>query len=163
MPTFDFSKKTVSRSSTGKLRGSTDNRNTYKIVKKDVLGVVGITLDSSFFVIYEDTKYPIARISYKCGKRKTVYSRFLDDNKKRIKYIRELDRRFDNIIHYLPFAPGVIVKGNLVIDNLLNKLVFRIKKVDVDWDNKEATKQLEFFRQFYNTIINNYKMRLYDV
>lgn len=30
MPTFDFSKKAVSRSSTGKLCGSTDNRNTYK-------------------------------------------------------------------------------------------------------------------------------------
>ena len=163
MPTFDFSKKAVSRHSTGKLHRFTDNRNTYKIVKKDVLGVVGIMLDSSFFVICENTKYPIARTSYNCGKRKTVYSRFLDSNKRRIKYIREIDRRYDKIIHYLPFAPGLLVKGNLVIDSLTNKLVFRIKKVDVNWDSKECSEQLEFFKRFYTTIINNYKNKLYNV
>lgn len=163
MAVFDFSIK-VCHSSTGEGRKSNANPNTsFKIVHKDVSGVVGITLDASFFVICNGTNYPIATISYACGKRKIVYSRFLDKNKKRVQYIREAGRRKNHLLHYLPFAPGLCVHGNVVIDNITKKEVFRIKKIYVDWDNEEGKKQLAYFRRFYDTITTRYKKRLFNV
>ena len=73
---------------------------------------------------------------------KIIHIRTLQDNKK-----------WDG--EYIPFAPGVIVKGNIVKHNFLNDYFFDLKDTYCNWKYLETTESFKFFRDNYETIRAN--------
>lgn len=145
---FDFSKpnKVVTRAK----REPNPNKET--IILKDVIGVVCITLDFTYFVEIGKDRYIIAPESNVCKGVTTVYEQRLTKNRK-TKHIRlDQGRNECNHNHYLPYAAGCCVKGNVIKNELTGNLKFKIKKVFVDYDNEDAVRALNWYRKNYDLI-----------
>lgn len=147
MPTFDFSlpkKKT-------KERKTSHNTNKYEVVTKNIIGVVWIDEFSNYTVKVSDAyRYEIHPDCYSCKGKDRIYLRKLDDNR-RICIIRNADAYSDcNRNCYLPFAPGCIVSGDIVVKGFTKQ--FYIRKCWIELDNDDAHAALVYYRKNYNTI-----------
>lgn len=155
MPIFNFSIPVKKES---KRKVNTNVSRTYNIIEKDVLGVVFITLEASFYVYTNRGEFKFTDDSFSCKNIKNVYAQLLDTNKQRILCVRaERKIECDKDV-FLPFAAGVCVIGNIVEDRF-KTLRFNFKKAFVDADNKIAQKALNFWRTNYEVISENKRLR----
>lgn len=138
------------------------NNNTikYQIIEKDVQGIVNITLSARYIIKVKDIKYHITKESYSCKNKNNIYHQLCGNNS-RICYIRYVDKKYEcNSKLWLPFAPGCIVKGN-IIQGQFEKL-FAIKKVWIDPDNIDAHNAFQFFKENYDIISEQIKKNLFN-
>lgn len=151
MPSFSFSpvkKKTTIKTNSSK----------YSILFKDIIGVVCITLEAKYYILVDKDSYDILPECYSCKGHKNLYLQN-NNERQRILYIRRDKLNTDTITkHWLPFAPGCMVKGNIVQNNNTKRTYFKIKKVYIDLTNNTAHEAIEFYRNNIETIskiINN--------
>ena len=118
-----------------------------KILQKDCIGVVHIDDNFNFYVSYNGVQYFIHPDSYETKGCKIIYSKRLLDNR-RFRLIRDPFYGFPAVKGYLPFTAGCIVKGNIVINQIIKQEFFKIKSVaDCSFDNEESMKAARHFRE----------------
>lgn len=128
MITFNFKPKT--KINTAKPRAKKEST----IITKNVIGVIHIRVDGSYYMKYEELSYNLTKESFDCKNREVLYYKnILEGNRLRIIKLQKYDKTSLNA--YLPFAPGVIVKGNLVKVNQ-----------DIEFDLKETINFDENFK-----------------
>lgn len=148
MPTFDFSipkKKTKNRK---KAKGP----KLYKVIEQNVTGIVWINKNAEFTVkVNSANSYEIHKDCYSCKGKDKIYTRHLDNNH-RVCVIRNPDCRTEcNTDCYLPFAPGCVVSGDIVINGFVKQ--FYIKKCWTELENNDAISALNYYKENYNVII----------
>lgn len=116
-----------------------------KAFDKNVQGVVGIDLEANYYVRFNDKHYNIAKKSYSCKGYVKVYRQAYPHSircvrNRLIEDLGELDNRF-----WLPFAPGNIVKGNIIMEGI--DKVFEITDIDTDQFNNIAQEEFAFYRK----------------
>lgn len=148
MPSFSF---TLAKKPAGKRKTSV-RTNEYEVVDTNVVGVVWIDINANYFVHTEEHTYPIKKECYSCKGKSRVYRHGCYDMN-RVSYIRLSDNLNEcNHTYYIPFAVGCIVSGSIHRNKSTNKLSFNIRKCWIDYDNEDAHKALEFYRQHLNEI-----------
>lgn len=148
MPYFDFS---LPKKQTAKKRGN--NTTSYNVVVKAVNGIVWINVEADYFVDVEGKLYKIHKDNYSCKGKDKVYHQCQLNN--RVCYIRTKDNLVECSKHWLPFAPGCIVFGNIVRIGFTE--YFDIKKIWTDPDNSAAHDAIDFYNKHLNEIKVNYK------
>ena len=150
MPTFDLSlvkkPKIKRKDSFNKTKGK------HTVIQRNVKGVCCITLEGFYYVQFGEHLYKFTSESYNIVTN-DYYSKQLVNGK--IVHIKTLkdNNKWDG--EYFPFAPGVIVKGNIVRHNTLNDYFFDLKGTYCDWKYLETTESFKFFRDNYETIRAN--------
>ena len=98
---------------------------TRKLVDKNVLGVIGIHIDGTYYAQVGSCQLPLTIESYELRGKNVFYSIELINNK--IQHIIQLNKLRQNVKKYLPFGVGCIVKGNIY--NIYNTHRFNISKI----------------------------------
>lgn len=147
MPSFNFSlvQKEKKRKTSNYIRQS-------EIIEKNVTGVVWINSLAEYSVHTDSvTFYFIHKDSYSCKGKKLIYRQGLD-YKGRTCIVRNPDDILNDCdnSHYLPFAPGCCVSGDIVKQNGIK--VFLIKKVWTDLLDNDSHEALNFYRERYKEI-----------
>lgn len=121
------------------------------ILHKDIEGVVFITENADYKVLYNDIYYNITEKSYSCKNILRVFRQGVSDKHGRpISYIRDKDTACEeNKLIWTPFTAGSLVIGN-IIKSTDNFILFDIKNILIDYHNEDCCKA----RSFY---INNHK------
>lgn len=152
MPSFDFSlpKKKVSKRKTSK------NSNRNEVIKKNVKGIVWINRNAEYSVAINENsitfEYPIHYSCYSCKGHARIYRRGVPF-KDRYVYIRNIGKYSEqNPNHYLPFAPGCVVLGDLVKTSLNVSPLFIIKDCWIELDNKESHAAITFYKEHIDEI-----------
>lgn len=126
-----------------------------EIIQKNVIGVIGITIDARYFVDIDNTHYDLTIESYDI-KGKNVYFAKILQNRRPLMIIN-LKKQTNNNKHYLPFSVGSIVKGSLY--KILGFPRFNISKVldytDINPDEYDHYKYLS--RQYKKFYVDNYE------
>lgn len=124
MPSFSFDLKIVGHkkkpATIGRKGFDFNNRKTTidKVVESGCEGTVVIREDGTYRVKYKDKLYSICQECYDTKGKKVIYAKFLDKYNHRIKIIRDIGFRTKwSNDHYLPFAPGLVVKGKLILSS----------------------------------------------
>lgn len=147
MPTFNFSlpKKKA------KERKTSNNSKIFEVIEKNVIGIVWCDEFANFTVrVCKNSIYDIHSDCYSCKGKERIYSRNLDKNQ-RVCIIRNSDDYSAcNPNCYLPFAPGCVVSGNIIINGFTKQ--FYIKKCWIELNNDDAHDALVYYRNNYNTI-----------
>lgn len=159
MPMFNFAAASKAKVAKKKSSDST----VYKIVEKDVIGVVHVTIDAKWHVRTDAKDYTIAKESYN-SKDKCVVFKTILVNGRRWQWIRLRDKANKlNELLWLPFAVGCIVKGNILhSDKYGGVTVFKIKKVYIDYNDWAAIKAMRFYRDNIEVIETIIKQRIKD-
>lgn len=144
MPTFDFS-------IIGKINKA--NNKKVAIINKNIIGIVHISIDGEFYINANNRAIPIFFECFSKINKNKLYCINLYNNK-RLCIIRDKKciTKIDNK-NYLPFAPGCIVKGDIIKDK--NIEVFKIKTITTEYDNIEAKQAFMFWKNNYETIKKN--------
>lgn len=148
MPSFDFSlvKKEVNK------RKTSNNTNKYEVVEKNVVGIVWIDINANYYIKIGNKFYNINADCYSCKGRDIVYAQGFDD-KRRVCIIRNPGEYIEcNHNLYLPFAPGCIVSGDIIINHPLTSKIFNIKKIWIELNNNDAHEALAFYKEHYKEI-----------
>lgn len=147
MPTFDFSlpKKKA------KARKTSNYTKQFEVIEKNIIGVVWIDKSAKFTVkVANQFNYEIHADCYSCKGKDKIYPCKLDDNR-RVCIIRNVDNYSDcNQNCYLPFAPGCVVSGDIVVKGFTKQ--FYIRKCWIELDNDDAHAALVYYRKNYNII-----------
>lgn len=143
MPVFNFSsiKQTKERK-----RISSD----IEIIEHNIEGIVCIRLDGKFYINYNKELYKIYPECYNCKDKGTIYSLQINNNR-RLQYIRSENKQELSHKVFLPFAPGCVIKGNLIKDK--NNIYVKIKKVFIDNDIDLAKHEWQFYKINYEQIM----------
>lgn len=146
--TFNFNKK----------KSKTKNKPISNIIKKNIIGIVGIELNGTYYVLIDNVKYPLTLESYNV-KGKEIYYAITLYEKKTLTIMRN-SKRTCNSKKYLPFYVGAIVKGSTYLIHGLER--FNLKKVldykDLDesqlfYYKNKVHEFKEFFRNNYEQIL----------
>ena len=138
MPYFDFS-VTKKQTNTNHKKAKQ-----YTIIKRDIYGVVHIAITGMLFVNINNT----------VGKDKIFFLK-LNKDSKRLCIVRNKNERLNYTNeNYLPFAPGCIVYGNLLL-NPYGTTLFNIKKVIIEYDNEESKIAFNYWKTNYEEIERN--------
>ena len=145
MPIFDFSTP-VKKNNKGKYKVIKEK---YTIKVRKVKGIVFIDKDGSYKVLIEDNIIPIKQECFTCKGASNIYMQELEKKSIRNIYIRydNLNQELD-ILYYLPFCVGCIVKGNIVVNNYDKQQYFDIKESYI-----EILKISYFFASLHISII----------
>ena len=149
MPYFDFS--------VIKKQTNTNHKKAkqYTILKKDIYGVIHINIEGLLFVNINDTVVPILKECYSTKGKDKIFSLKLQKNTKRLCIVRNKDERLIyNNENYLPFAPGCVVYGNLLL-NPYGTTLFNVKKVLIEYDNEESRNAFNYWKNNYKEIERN--------
>lgn len=149
MPYFDF---TVTKKQT-----NTNHKKAkqYTIIKRDIYGVVHIAITGMLFVNINNTVVPILKDCYNTVGKDKIFSLKLNKDSKRLCIVRNKNERLNYTNeNYLPFAPGCIVYGNLLL-NPYGTTLFNIKKVIIEYDNEESKIALNYWKTNYEEIERN--------
>lgn len=113
MPSFSFERKVVSRS-----KGSaTKSKPRQQLIEVNCEGIVAVNKFGDYVIRYKEKEYTIAPECFETKGKKVIYCRKVDKYQHRIKIIRDVGFRTHwNLKHYAPFAPGLVVKGKIVLD-----------------------------------------------
>lgn len=126
----------------------TKDANNKKIVERNILGVINITLEGKYYVHTDTEDYSLTLESYDIKGKNVFYTIELFDNK--FQEIIRLNKATRNYKKYLPFCVGSIVKGNIY--NIFGKNRFNISRVlelsDIEDDKIE----------YYKLNVHNAKM-----
>lgn len=148
MPSFNFS--VVNKESNK--RKTYNNTKKYEVVEKDLVGVVWIDINANYYIKVNNKFYNINSECYSCKGKTMIYAQGYDD-KNRICIIRSPEKCIEcNHNLYLPFAPGCIVSGDIIINNPLTAKIFNIKEVWIDINNDDAHEALAFYKEHYKEI-----------
>ena len=152
MPNFNFNFNSIT-SKTNKKEHTTIN----SIIKENIEGVINVELNGTFYVLdSEKNKYNINIKNYSCKNKTVVYPLLIDTkNNSRIKYIRNENKQELSNKAYLPFAPGLCVKGDIILKD--NKTYFNIKNIYVDNNVEGAKEAFKFYKENFKVIIKNIK------
>jgi hypothetical protein len=146
MAIFDF---TISK----KPRKSNSTTPVIKIIESKVTGVVFIDLNGNYSVKVNGKYYTINIDNYNCKTADPVYSiNPTVDAKRLIIYRSRCSKDTDLSYGYLPFAPGSLVKGNIVTRDGYFGYIFNIKKVYREKGNAIATEAYNFWINNWDTI-----------
>lgn len=146
MPSFSFAP--VAKPT--KVHSHAESSSKYNIIVPNTEGTVFINLKGEYYILIGNDKYDIAEESYSCKGVSEVYLQELDNGKIRFRYIRsERDRRDMDRTMYLPFISGCSVKGNIVRYKSANTIIFKIKKVYLDFDDPIGREAIKFYRDNY--------------
>lgn len=149
MPSFNFTIST-------KKRKISKN---YEILEKDIKGIIHIDIDGNYTVhVGNNIHYKIHPRNYDCSGSKRIFLQGVN-NKSRTSIILK-NNTFKkcyglNPTKYLPFAVGLIVKGNIVVNKYSNIKYFNIKNFKIDYNELECHQILEFYRNNINIINEN--------
>lgn len=151
MPTFDFSiaKKKISKGKT------TKNNSRSEVILKGVKGIVWCDEKAEYSVdIGDGFTYPIHRSCFSCKGHARIYRRGVPFKDRHI-YIRSIGEYNEcNINHYLPFAPGCVVLGDLVKSPLSISPLFIIKDCWIELDNEKSHEAITFYKKHIEEINN---------
>lgn len=149
MPTFDFS---LPKKKDGK-RTTTKNNSRSEIILKGVKGIVWCDENAKYSVdIGDGFMYPIHSSCFSCKGHACIYRRGVPF-KDRFVYIRNVGEYNErNINHYLPFAPGCVVIGNLVKSSLSISPLFVIKNCWIELDNEKSHEAIIFYKEHIEEI-----------
>ena len=107
------------------------------------------------FVNINNTVVPILKDCYNTAKKDKIFSLKLNKDSKRLCIVRNKNERLNYINeNYLPFAPGCIVYGNLLL-NPYGTTLFNIKKVIIEYDNEESKIAFNYWKTNYEEIERN--------
>lgn len=134
----------------------TNKTYTYRVIHKTIIGVCGITLTGSYFVMTENGNYKFSDDSYIIKNNKPFYSQQIIDGK-RLKIVEIKTNTKSNESTYLPFAPGVCCIGSIVYNEELKIKVFCLKDTFIDKNSKVANDAWEFYRKNYEEIRKHIK------
>lgn len=149
MPVFNFSAASKPKAKTR----SNNSSVRYEKIEKDVLGVICITLALDYFVEIGKERYPIVKEDYTSEGKGELYEQDLGGDKYRVRHIRSKeDRCKANTDYFLPFAPGCCVIGHIVKHHITKNTMFKIKKVFIDRENKDAKRSIRWYRNHYAQI-----------
>lgn len=149
MPYFDFS-VTKKQTNTNHKKAKQ-----YTIIKRDIYGVVHIAITGILFVNINNTVVPILKDCYNTAKKDKIFSLKLNKDSKRLCIVRNKNERLNYTNeNYLPFAPGCIVYGNLLL-NPYGTTLFNIKKVIIEYDNEESKIAFNYWKANYEEIERN--------
>lgn len=101
-----------------------------KIEDKNIQGIVFIDEYNTYKVKIPSKNnliLPFTTDSFSIKGKTTIFSRYVDEKGRHIRYIRNEDKAklsADNRELYVPFAPNWIVKGNIIRDNSVIKFEF---------------------------------------
>lgn len=160
MPLFDFTPIVSKKKETIRKDNYTNGK--YSVAVKNVEGVVCINLEANYYVQIEEDKYDIIAENYDTKGFAEVYPQRLDNNGQRILLIRSLLINKPIVKQYLPFAPGICVSGDIVVNNYTTKYMFNIKKVMHDYRDNDCKAALQFYQDNYETIQNAIKAKWMD-
>lgn len=155
MPTFDFSlpKKKI------KERKTSNSINVYEVLERNVEGIVNISINADYYIKCENGDYKIMPECYSCKGKSTVYRQSCYDLG-RFVYIRCVDEYIEcNPLHWIPFAPGCVVSGNIVLNKTTKRSYFKIKKCWIDNDYDGADKALQFYINNHIKITDAHKIK----
>lgn len=148
MPTFNFSLAFSKK----KEKKTSKNNNRSKIIEKDIIGVIFITIDANYEVEIKGNRYDIKNECYTCKGYTHIYTHLCNYNKWTC-IIRTPENSFErNINYYLPFVEGCCVKGDIIQDNVFNKKVFLIKDIYQDYENPVTLIARKFYNEHYEEI-----------
>lgn len=151
MPNFDFSltKKKISKKTTVK------NNSRSKVILKGVKGIVWCNEKAEYSVdIGDGFLYPIHNSCFSCKGHARIYRRGVAFKDIHI-YIRAVDEYNEcNLNHYLPFAPGCVVLGDLVKTSLSISPLFIIKDCWIELDNEKSHEAIVFYKKHIEEINN---------
>lgn len=152
MPTFNFS---LPKKET-KGRKASNHSNRFEVIEKNIVGIVWINKSAVYTVkVDNNINYEIHPKCYCCKGKDRVYACKLDD-RRRVCIIRNVnDYKECNHNHYLPFAPGCVVSGDIVINGFIKQ--FYIKKCWIELENDNAHNALMYYRQNYDTICSAFE------
>lgn len=151
MPSFNFTPVKIT-----KVKSHAESSSKYNIIVPNTEGTIFITLEGKYIVVIGDDKYDIASESYSCKGVSEIYYQDLHDGKIRERYTRpEKDRNDTDRDLYLPFTAGCSVKGNIVRYKAGNCILFKIKKVYLDFNCEISRKAIKFYRDNYDKIRRN--------
>lgn len=101
-----------------------------KIEEKNIQGIVFID-EYNIYKVKIPSKnnliLPFTTDSFSIKGKTTIFSRYVDEKGRHIRYIRNEDKSklsADNRELYVPFAPNWIIKGNIIRDNGVIKFDF---------------------------------------
>lgn len=152
MPSFNFSlpKKKISERKTSK----TNNKN--EIIRKNIKGVVWINRNAEYNVTINENgiqfEYPIHYSCYSCKGHACIYRRGVPFEDRYI-YIRNISEYNEqNPNHYLPFAPGCIVLGDIIKTPFNISPLFIIKNCWIELHNEESHAAVMFYKEHIDEI-----------
>ena len=143
MPIFDFSTP-VKKNNKGKYKVIKEK---YTIKVRKAKGIVFIDKDGSYKVLIEDNIIPIKQECFTCKGASNIYMQELEKKSIRNIYIRcdNLNQELD-ILYYLPFCVGCIVKGNIVVNN------YDIKESYIDYEDDKAANIFKEYKDNYDKL-----------
>lgn len=157
MPSFDFS---LPRKK-AKKRQAVKSNNRLEVVLKNTEGIVWCDENGEYSVdINDGFTYPIHNSCYSCKKHARIYRRGVPFNDRFI-YIRAIGEYHEcNPKHYLPFAPGCIVIGDLVKTSNNVSNLFIIKKCWTNPDNEKSREAIAFYKKHIDEINSKIKNKM---
>ena len=148
MPLFSFS-STKKKNKTNVVR-----QNKYTILIKGLEGIVCINNEGKYIVRSNNTLYNIKPENYSCVGHSRIYKQDVS-KAERICWIRT-DKYVDySPKKWLPFAPGVIVIGDIVKHNISNREMFNIKKVLFEVFTNESFDAFQYFKSNFDKYLKH--------
>lgn len=141
---LDFSKfnkkKKSNNNKTKKYSSDIIEKNIICIIEQDII-------TNTFFIRHNGIIYNIHPDSYNSKGRKIIYSIKRDERNKRIKIIRDIDRKYNvDKRFYIPFAKGLKVYGSLIKTN--NSILFKINYNRKFILNNESDQIYEYYKEY---------------
>ena len=137
-----------------------NNKGKYKVIKEKYTikvrkskGIIFIDKDGSYKVLMEDNIIPIKQECFTCKGSSNIYMQELEKKSIRNIYIRcdNLNQELD-ILYYLPFCVGCIVKGNIVVNNYDKQQYFDIKESYIDYEDDKAANIFKEYKDNYDEL-----------
>lgn len=150
MPTFNFS--VVKKKDKREHKPAKQ----YIVLKKGMTGIVCIDINGKFYVNVNDVKVPILKECYSTKGKTCIFSRKLKTDGKKLCIVRTKNDATTVFEEYLPFCPGCVVEGNLLL-NPYGTTLFNIKKVRLEYENVDAKVAFLYWKTHYNEIERNRK------
>lgn len=147
---FDFFNVKIKKERTIQKSNIADGK--YSILEKNIYGIVHIDLEANYYVKICNKNYPIISENYDTKNIPEIFAQELDKNGHRKLIIRNNSNLQKLPVQYLPFAPGIKVCGNIVLNNYNKLTMFKIKKIEYDEHTKEGLEALKFYKENYNVI-----------
>lgn len=135
-----------------KIRTGVEKRKVGILVKKNVSGVIHITLDAFYYIVIDNVTYNLSKESFNCKNRKVLFYKGLNENNTITKRIYLEECKMEIMSNYLPFNVGCYCKGDLIKED--GEVKFDFKSI-IKYDEVvriEIINATKFFINNYNMI-----------
>lgn len=128
-------------------KGNT-KRNIIDILEKGVKGIIHINNNANYYVILEDnSKLDIYYKSFNCKDKEKIYQR-ITPSIHRVCIYRKLpyQKCETNHLFYIPFSVGFVAEGDIIMDNILHKKMFNIKRAYNEHGNIKCKEAFNYYK-----------------